>query len=248
MLLDLKNPTDLQTYLNKSSKLSEDCALWQTDTTEDTTDENWTRYKITLTPNDFFLFSSGFGDDEVDSTPVLARKVEWKNGMGVLSEPKTLIPASSVKGALAHRVAFHYNKIMKRFAGSTGDNAPKVGGENEAVRMLFGYSDNNTQQRGNVLFSDIIKDKRFEDKIINHVSIDRFTGGGIDGALFSEKATYAKGEEIKFTVLLNRNVTDADVIRAWENTLEDLCSSMLPLGGAVNKGYGMFTGKWNKQN
>ena len=125
-----------------------------------------------MTPNDFFLFSSGFGDDEVDSTPVLARKVEWdNNGKGQLSKPKTLIPASSVKGALAHRVAFHYNKIMKRYAGCTGDNAPKVGGENKAVRMLFGYSDNNTQQRGNVLFSDIIKEKRFDYNPIIRVPI-----------------------------------------------------------------------------
>ena len=84
--------------------------------------------------------------------------------------------------------------------------------------------------------------------MINHVSIDRFTGGAREGALFNEKATYAKGKEIKFTVLLNKSVTDADVISAWENTLEDLCKSMLPLGGAVNKGYGMFTGEWNKQN
>lgn len=248
LVLDLKDESDRQIYLEKSSDLSKEFENWQTNDKESSQDENWTRYKITLTPNDFFNFSSGFGDEEADSVPVLARKVEWKNGIGALSEPKTLIPASSVKGALAHRVAFHYNKIMKRFAGSIGNDAPKVGGENEAVRMLFGYSDNKIQERGNVLFSDVIKEKRFKEKIINHVSIDRFTGGGIDGALFSEKATYAKGEEIKFTVLLNRNVTDADVISAWENTLEDLCNSMLPLGGAVNKGYGMFTGKWNKQN
>jgi CRISPR/Cas system CSM-associated protein Csm3 (group 7 of RAMP superfamily) len=172
--------------------------------------------------------------------------VEWdNNGKGQLSKPKTLIPASSVKGALAHRVAFHYNKLMKRFAGST-ENAPKVGGENEAVRQLFGYSDDKVQERGNILFSDIIATKKYSDKIINHVSIDRFTGGAMEGALFNEKATYAKGEEIKMTVLVNQSVKDENVIKAWENTLNDLCKSMLPLGGAVNKGYGMFTGDWNK--
>lgn len=249
MVLDLKEPTDLQTYLNKSSKLSEDCALWQTDSKEEIEDNNWTRYKITLTPNDFFLFSSGFGDEEVDSTPVVARKVEWeKNGKGQLSDHKTLIPASSVKGALAHRVAFHYNKIMKRFAESTGDNAPKVGEGNEAVRSLFGYSDDKVQKRGNLLFSDIIEKEEYKPNIMNHVSIDRFTGGAREGALFNEKATYAKGKVIEMTVLVNKCVTDENVIKAWENALEDLCKSMLPLGGAVNKGYGMFTGKWNKQN
>lgn len=246
MLLDLKNPTDRETYLNKSSKLSDDCALWQTCDKKDSDNVNWTRYQITLKPNDFFLFSSGFCDGEVDSVPVVARKVEWdNNGKGQLSKPKTLIPASSVKGALAHRVAFHYNKLMKRFAGST-ENAPKVGGENEAVRQLFGYSDDKVQERGNILFSDIIATKKYSDKIINHVSIDRFTGGAMEGALFNEKATYAKGEEIKMTVLVNQSVKDENVIKAWENTLNDLCKSMLPLGGAVNKGYGMFTGDWNK--
>lgn len=247
LILNLSNATDLQAYLEKSSDLSKDFAQWKDNDKESVADENWTTYEITLKPNDFFNFSSGFGDEEADSVPVVARKVEWANGEGKLSEPKTLIPASSVKGALAHRVAFHYNKLKKCYAGGTGNNAPKVGGENFAVRALFGYSDSKTQERGNMLFSDIIKEKRFEEKIINHVSIDRFTGGGIDGALFSEKATYAKGEEIKFTVLLNKCVTDTDVIVAWENTLNDLCHSMLPLGGAVNKGYGMFTGNWTKK-
>ena len=247
LILNLSNNTDLQTYLEKSSDLSKDFAQWKDYDKESIEDENWTVYEIVLKPNDFFNFSSGFGDEEADSVPVVARKVEWANGVGKLSEPKTLIPASSVKGALAHRVAFHYNKLKKCYAGCTGDNVPKVAGENFAVRTLFGYSDTKTQERGNMLFSDIIKEKRFEEKIINHVSIDRFTGGGIDGALFSEKATYAKGEEIKFTVLLNNSIQETDVIVAWENTLNDLCHSMLPLGGAVNKGYGMFTGNWTKK-
>ena len=247
LILDLSIKEDLEKYLNKSSNLAKDKTLWNSYNKGENEDKNWTSYEITLKPNDFFNFSSGFGDKDADSVPVVARKVEWANGIGKLTEPKTLIPASSVKGALAHRVAFHYNKLKKCYAGCTGDNAPKVGGENFAVKTLFGYSDDKTQERGNMLFSDIIKEKRFKEKIINHVSIDRFTGGGIDGALFSEKATYAKGEEIKFTVLLNKCVTDADVMVAWENTLNDICHSMLPLGGAVNKGYGMFTGNWTKK-
>ena len=41
------------------------------------------------------------------------------------------------------------------------------------------------------------------DKILNHVSIDRFTGGAIDGALFSEKATYGKDTEFTTEILLH---------------------------------------------
>ncbi len=248
--LDLKQANDLELYLSKSSNLSEEWCGWKKhDILNDDKADGWITYELKLQPEDFFLFGSGFGDDEVDMTPEKEKKVIWKDGEGELSEERVLIPASSVKGALAHRVAFHYNRLKERFAGCTGDKEPKVGNENEAVQALFGYENQKEkkQVRGNLLFSDVIGDRSLEDKILNHVAIDRFTGGAIDGALFSEKTTYGKGQEFTLTILAKCDAFKGDKIQdSLEAAMIDICKGMLPLGGGVNRGNGVFTGSLTK--
>ncbi|MBE6325686.1 MAG: CRISPR-associated protein [Bacteroidales bacterium] len=248
--LYLKQANDLELYLSKSSNLSEEWCGWEKhDILNDNKADGWITYELKLQPEDFFLFGSGFGDDEVDMTPVKEKKVVWKDAKGELSEELVLIPATSVKGALAHRVAFHYNRLKERFAGCTGDKEPKVGNENEAVQALFGYENQKEkkQVRGNLLFSDVIEDKSLEDKILNHVAIDRFTGGAIDGALFSEKTTYGKGQEFTLTILAKCDALKGDKIQdSLEAAMIDICKGMLPLGGGVNRGNGVFTGSLTK--
>lgn len=249
--LDLKkNSSDLQLYLEKPSRLSEQWQGWEKRTTEANQTNGWTKYELNLTPDDFFLFGSGFGDDEADITPVKAKRVDWSSGYGELIDDQVLIPATSVKGALAHRVAFHYNRLKKRFAGCTGDMEPKVGNENEAVQTLFGYENQKEkkQARGNLIFSDVIENEMI-DKVLNHVSIDRFTGGAIDGALFSEKATYGKGRQFVFTILAKTSVLNGDNIQeSLESAMIDICNGLLPLGGGVNRGNGVFSGSLKRDN
>ncbi len=250
--MDLSKPEDLELYLDKSSNLSEDWNGWQRDENieKETLSSDWVEYKLSLQPEDFFLFGSGFGDSEVDMTPVKARKVEWSNGCGKLSDKMVLIPATSVKGALSHRVAFHWNKLNGYYAGNP---EAKVGKDNFAVKTLFGSEgekDGEGQFRGNVIFSDIIEKRYVEDKILNHVAIDRFTGGAMDGALFSEKTTYVREKEspfemsilVKNEMLSKKDKKNVTVGEALEVALQDICKGMLPLGGGVNRGNGIFTG------
>ena len=248
--LDLQKTDDLQLYLEKSSKLAYSWSGWENkDIKADRNHSGWTKYELNLIPDDFFLFGSGFGDDEVDMTPVKEKKVIWKDAKGELSEELVLIPATSVKGALAHRVAFHYNRLKERFAGCTGDKEPKVGNENEAVQALFGYENQKEkkQVRGNLLFSDVIGVRSLEDKILNHVAIDRFTGGAIDGALFSEKTTYGKDQEFTLTIYAKCDAFKEDKIQdSLEAAMIDICKGTLPLGGGVNRGNGVFTGSLTK--
>lgn len=248
-ILNLQNGDEIQLYLNKSSNLADAWVGWEKQSAEEKPSNGWITYELHLQPEDFFLFGSGFGDDEVDMTPVKEKKVIWKDGKGELTEELVLIPATSVKGALAHRVAFHYNRLKERFAGCTGDKEPKVGNENEAVQALFGYENQKEkkQVRGNLLFSDVIEDKSLEDKILNHVAIDRFTGGAIDGALFSEKTTYGKGQEFTLTILAKCDAFKEDKIQdSLEAAMIDICKGMLPFGGGVNRGNGVFTGSLTK--
>ena len=80
-------------------------------------------------------------------------------------------------------------------------------------------------------------------KIFNHVAIDRFTGGAKDSALFSEKVSNAKDKTILLKIYIDNNATgDGEIIKAFENALEDIAKGLLPLGGMTTKGHGIFTG------
>ena len=245
--LNLQNREDLDVYLSKSSNL-EDSKGWYTEKVNHASKETeWTCYKLQLTPSDFFLFGSGFGDDEADMTPVKERKVIWDGELAQLGEYSYLVPASSIKGAIAHRVAFYYNKLKGNYADLLSDEDKKkhIGKNNEAVKSLFGSEGDEKgqgKQRGNVLFSDLYLEAE-TDKLLNHVSIDRFTGGAIDGALFTEKVTYGRRQNYVIELFVNDQTIEEDIMKALDLALDDICKGMLPLGGGVNRGHGTFSGE-----
>lgn len=255
-IINLEEPEQRMWYLKKSSSL---CEEWQNAEVlklnrPDT--KGWTSYTLQLKPVDFMLFGSGFGNDKADMTFVRESFVDWSKAPAKVidREHVVLIPASSVKGALSHRLAFHYNKLKGVFADTLAEGEKiedHVGKNNEAVKAVFGSEgekgvDGKMQNklRGNVLISDIIQEASVSPKILNHVSIDRFTGGAIDGALFNEETLYAKGQLFELKLLVNNSAFEGkdDVKTAFEDTLKDLCSGMLPLGGGVNRGNGCFEG------
>ncbi len=259
-ILNLQNGDEIQLYLNKSSNLANAWVGWEKQSAEEKPSNGWITYELHLQPEDFFLFGSGFGDDEVDMTPVKEKKVVWKDGKGELTEELVLIPATSVKGALAHRVAYHYNKLTGVYADNleTEDERKNVVGKNnKAVKALFGSEgeiDDVTkkmvnQVRGNVFFSDIIENK-LDDKILNHVSIDRFTGGAIDSALFDEKTTFGNGKSFKTEILVEKAAFNENAAfkEAFETALKDIIDGLLPLGGGVNRGNGCFGGSVEEVN
>ena len=246
--LNLACESDLQWYLNHSSSLAE--AL-EGEKVDGEPQCGSTVYTLTLMPEDFFLFGAGFGDNEADLVPVKEKKVCWKPAGGVeipeVKDNMLLIPASSIKGALAHRVAFHHNKQHQRWADELNDTQVNAfTTENEAVVALFGSADTKNPRRGIVLFEDIIEEG-LNEKIFPHVQIDRFTGGAIDGALFQEKASYGCGSTF-ITHITLLNGADEDSVQALEAALQDICKGLLPLGGGTTKGYGCFKGKLEKNN
>lgn len=252
--LNLSVQEDLGLYLQKSSNLAESADWWKKHHTPWALDSGKSAapisYTLTLCPRDFIFFGSGFGDEsgDADMTTVKERRVEWKDGKGSMSENLVLIPATSVKGALRHRVAYHYNKKKHRWA-KPGMSAEKLIelSHPQAVEDLFGYEHNGKTRPGHVYFSDIIKGKAIS-KLLNHVKIDRFTGGTIDGALFTEQVDYLpknKDNEYEMTISIDRGYDDEDLKYAFERALDDICEGFLPLGGGVNRGNGIFTGTRN---
>jgi len=270
---------DLQKYLTKSSDLNG--TFWNSiqpiEKMEKYKNADWTTYKLKLTPEDFFLFGSGFSSEngDADMTFVTEKAIIWPEGKPKFSEEKILIPATSVKGALAHRVAFHYNKELKVYSNKLdepgictylikngyripddceefdsnklNDKMKMVIDGNPAVRALFGYSANEKDgQIGNAIFSDIFLSSEPKKKLLNHVAIDRFTGGTMDGALFSEEVVGSK-ESFTLNILVNNKAFETEKCqKAFEAALNDLCNGMLPLGGGTMRGNGCFTGTFTK--
>lgn len=274
--LDLSLPADLDLYLKKSASLAETWDGFEPLELEKPQESRYTRYKLEITSKDFLFFGSGFGNEDVDHSYIKEQHITWdgdgNSGRWHSQNLSLVVPASSVKGALAHRTAFHFNKLAERFA----DNIPAEelanhsGKHNEAVCALFGSEGNDDdnqpykkenatercdgKRRGHVLFADIIKlkNKKTEAKIHNHVKIDRFTGGAIEGALFDEEALLAHPDEpemleLELLVDVDERINeDQRIILAFEEALKDVCKGLLPLGGNVNKGYGQFEGKLYK--
>lgn len=220
--------------LNDILSHCEECA-----TKQSTISTTYTTYTLNIKPDDFFMFGSGFGDSDADMTPVYERMVDYEKSQ--LSDKQVLIPASSIKGALAHRTTYHYNLLNKFFIGNE-----KV---KESIKEIFGEAKNSKKnivgQKGKILISDCFKtfDETKQSKTFDHVSIDRFTGGAIEGALFQEKTVVRDNDSYTIEILLEKLVDDTTIVTAFENALKDIATGMLPLGGATTKGHGVFCGE-----
>ncbi len=246
--LDLSQDNEREKYLSKSASLGDAANWWGVPgEAAGSSAAGTTVYKLNLKPRDFFLFGSGMSslDEDADMTPVMEKVIDWTSDEGKVTDKVVVIPATSVKGALRHRTAYHYNKKHNFFA--TEESVVKYDiNSNTAVQQLFGYTDGKSQVKGKLIFSDVTLKDGWKTKILNHVSIDRFTGGAIDGALFSE-LTVSCDSEFDLKIILDGTV-DAEVEDALKAALEDVCNGMLPLGGGVNRGNGMFTGKLTINN
>ncbi|HDN26477.1 MAG TPA: hypothetical protein ENG03_05175 [Thioploca sp.] len=169
-------------------------------------------------------------------------KREWKGQL--TPKKRVVIPASSVKGALSHRVAYHYNRLTQVFAEETLNNYQEVkqyvGENNPAVRALFGYvqekqakNDKNVAQMGCLIFDDIylkgtIEDLQKDDKAgvteYTHNGVDRFTGGVREGVLFSEEVIVDKQSfQLNITVILPstqnkiwQGLTEPEKTHVWD--------------------------------
>jgi CRISPR/Cas system CSM-associated protein Csm3 (group 7 of RAMP superfamily) len=268
---NLKENEDFEAYTEFDPSLnSNDFANFKLNDDEDKSSD-FIKYKLELEPDSlFFNFSSGYGDTDVDNTPLTEEIAIYSDNQIDLKE-RTVIPASSIKGALSHRVCFHYNKLKEKFADNLSQNEYNkyIGANNQALFSLFGgeSSENKLEKtivtekgekkeihlkkmRGRVLLDDLYYTDIDNEKILNHVAIDRFTGGGIDGALFSERVSYKADNKIDFTIYIAPFQDDEEgrLTKAFEKTLEDLCRGLLPLGGMTTKGNGIFVGNYSKNN
>ena len=171
------------------------------------------------------------------------------------------VPGSSIRGPLAHRTLFHANALAGRcidadaLRGADDEKKKEARVEHEtrdrALRDFFGAAreagdlDRETGEgrAGRVSFDDAEVCGAERIVGIDHVSIDRFTGGAreITGALFREEALL--GGCIEATVIVRPPLGaagdgpggwPAGTARAFLMAVRDLCKGRLALGGRSN--------------
>lgn len=167
-------------------------------------------------------------------------RITWVKNKAKLSE--TNIPVlcgSSIKGILAHRVAYHYRKHENQWAETMADHTHEQWQKRpDALAELFGFSDDEHENSlAGKLYVDDCEITYQHTTIRHHNSIDRFTGGVRKGALYTEELLYQPEFTLKLWLAPNTDTElSASLISALKDTLKDLEIGLLPMGAGSGRG------------
>lgn len=224
--------------------------------------------------NSFFHFGSGYEDNNTDAACYQEYVMKWSKN-SLTKELHYVIPGTSIKGLLAHRVAFLSNIKEENFVEKahtdffnkykhlleddkeetleqledklkqlkmalkdydTSKVVEHLSTENKDVQNVFGTAKNDknsTGASGNVIVNDIyLSPENVREHICMHNKIDRFTGGTIDTALYSE--TVLAIDQLDFKIKIKKGFENDHLNQA----IDDLRNGRLLLGGKTSKGHG----------
>lgn len=161
------------------------------------------------------------------------------------------VPGSAIRGPLAHRTLFHANGAAGRCidADELKDDKERAARKikmyekrGDELRNFFGAAkeDDGEGRAGRVLFDDAELRGAGHAVGIDHVSIDRFTGGAreLTGALFREEVLL--GGRIEARVVIRPPLCpETDGVGGWPRetaeafmrAIRDLCRGRIALGG-----------------
>ena len=166
--------------------------------------------------------------------------ISWQNNRASITERQPVLCGSSVKGMLAHRIAYHYRKHTQKWAHTMANDAHKDWQARPAeLGDLLGFidSESKTAQAGRLIVLD--SSVRHKHTVIRtHNSIDRFTGGVRDGALYSEELLYQPTFELQLYLTPGEPLSD-ELNNALLDTLNDIKIGLLPIGAGSGRGTSM---------
>lgn len=227
--LNLKNKDDLETYLNLSDSPvfadneGHSVELLKVD---DFTSKDGSLYTgklvLPLVSNGPILVGgTNSKDSEVDMVCLMTPILDDKKKDYIY---KYTISGSSLRGVIRHRV-FDILKALDK------DNE-----SSDELNGIFGSVSGKNGSAGHIKCSDIYLavDKA---QHVQHVAIDRFTGGAIDGALFDEAPVWESGLLLKTEI----EFTDLTALQTavLMHALLDICTGDAPIGGGTNRGNGV---------
>lgn len=198
-----------------------------------------------------WLPGGGVPEGAESMAPVRERRVVWRDDRGAVEEtPVHYLPATGIKGALAHRLAWHYNALTGTFADDIVDFAEVTGAKNAAVWSLLGFVPLSREERkespgrrGWLVLDDVVLAAPAATQQVEHVSLDRFAGGARNGLLFSERVLDPEALRADYTIhvippLTGTEEADSDIRKALARTLKDIERGRLALGGGTGRGNG----------
>ncbi|KLV01460.1 hypothetical protein ABT56_22140 [Photobacterium aquae] len=165
-------------------------------------------------------------------------RIEWHNNTAAIAPNSPVLCGSSIKGILAHRIAYHLRKRLGIWAEDMADCDHETWEKRPIeLKQLLGHADqddHNQSVAGKLFVDDCQID--FEHTIIRtHNSIDRFTGGVRQGALYSEELLYQPCFTLKLWLVPGTSLSP-ELKGALEDTLSDLQSGLLPFGAGSGRG------------
>lgn len=179
---------------------------------------------------------------EADLAPYTETFIDWTDETGseqggVSTRLNYVIPGSSIHGPLVHRALFHYNRAHGHFADpAPGSPSPSpYAARPEDLYGLFGFAKaDDTGAAGAVFTSDAVL-VGANAVYVSHNAIDRFTGGVITGALYSEEVLVGGTFDVSIVIsrrpLYRSGESAARAARAALNAaIDDLKHGRLALG------------------
>ena len=166
------------------------------------------------------------GSSNTVAHPGTEQAVTWDGCRGKIdidARPEFIIPGSEIKGAIAHRVAYHYNLLTGNL-GDENDFFSKEYQVPEALgRLLFGMAGsessdtedgqdsndskdskkaggNSSGLAGQLFFCDAEVVYEKPGVLRTHNRIDRLTGGVMDKALFSEELVFKPSFAVRIMI------------------------------------------------
>lgn len=257
---DLRTPTEAVAFRVLGRGLTDSTGL---DTHEPRcANDDWITGTLRLKANGLWRIGQGSqplapgAGKPADLLPVTEERIAWSDNTGKPVPHALLFPASSLKGALAHRMAFHAHRLAGTWAEDVGqvDDPERP----PAVRRLLGDvkrsadagADTSSSTAGSAgcLYLDdaFLPVDQVQIERLMHNAIDRFTGGVRNRMLFEEESIY--GGEVAIPVAIDRrrlgNGPEADETRrAFSAAIRDLCEGRLGLGSRSTTGNGFFSGE-----
>jgi|GEM_PF-3160008 len=183
-------------------------------------------------------------------------------------EYRYLIAGSSIKGVIAHRFAARHltvEEILEKELKEVPEDIASLESEDEirkwveklksvtddpgtlfktrhkdVLKSIFGFEKDDTSgDIGKLIIDDIyIHPDQVSIGNLTHNSIDRFSGGTIESALFSETFLTLK-DTISLTIHTHEPFP-GNQLSDISDIVGEISSGMLPLGGKTTKGYGAF--------
>lgn len=191
-------------------------------------------------------------EHQPDLLPLKQQCVHWLPSAPAHLQDMLYLPASGIKGALRHRSAYYLHCMQL----SNPDQEQRAQEVERQLSQLFGAASDATQQeqtgrRGLVLLDDQylplpqLRGDGSTDRagVLSHSSIDHYTGGVRDGALFAEEMLYTGHLHLHIYLAAGgetgvKTEVAAQTLRALELALEDLGGQRLALGAASARGHG----------